>query len=238
MKKMEELTKMQIWEDYYEEEEGFGYLYREEEIKKAVTIDYDNYYLTGLDPKNHNLEELTEKYDKFRKQKEEDGDYDEYETIENLEEFFSDLEVVAEISACTDEEELRNEVVFNWNDSEFEDLGGFDELVYVSYLDGQSNRKKHINDGYNDISITEVIVVADAETCIDVWDGSNYTTGGIGCHEYINKVLEIDDDEVEDMWLVQRSSQWQGSRDTANVMTKKELETYLKDIGRDLEDYL
>ena len=73
---MKNLTKMQIWEDYYEEEEGFGYLYGEEEIKKAVTIDYDNYYLTGLDPKIHNLEELTEKYDEFRKQKEEDGDYE------------------------------------------------------------------------------------------------------------------------------------------------------------------
>lgn len=232
------MKKMQIWEEEYEKEEEYGYLYNEDEIKKAVIIDYDNYYLTGLDPKVYNLEELTKKYSEFRKRKEESDDYDEYETIENLEEFFQELEVDVEIIACTDEEELRNEIVFDWNDSAFEDLGGFDELEYVSYLDGQTNWKKHINDGYSDISITEITIDTDKEICLDKWDGSNWKTGGTGEHEYVNRVLEIDGNEADDMWLVHRSSQWQGVRDTAKIMTRKELETYLKDIGRDLEDYL
>lgn len=232
------MKKMQIWEDYYNNENGFGYLYEEEDIEKAVSIDYDNYYLTNLNPDDFDLNDLTKKYQEFIKQKEEEDFYDKYNIIENLEEFFQELGINTEVFACTDEENLRNEIVFDWNDSTFEDLGSFDELEYVDYLDGQTNWVRHINDGYSDIVTTEITVNTDEEVCIDEWDGNNWQTGGVGEHEYISRVLEIDGSEVDDMWLVHRSSQWQGSRDKAKIMTREGLEVYLKGIGRDLEDYL
>ena len=239
------LEKLQIWTDDWQEYDPsfdhFGCLYSQDDIKKAVDIDHDNYYLTGITNITHDylaedLEELTEKYAEFKARKESSDDdfYDEYNTIENLEEFFAELEIDVDIASCTDEEPSRYEIAFNWNDSSFEELADFDEIEYVSYLDGQTNWQRH---SAHSVNVTELTIDKESFTSMDKWNGHNWQTGGTGLHQCFYEVVEIDGEKVNNMCLVVCTSQWQGERDSAKIMDKNELMEYLQEISRDPEEY-
>lgn len=227
------IIKYQIWEEEWDNrEDGFGYIYTADKIENAVDLSDQSFYKTGLDPREYDAESLNSKLAEFNKK-----DFNIYDTKEMLTEFFISIGIVADITDCADYEELKEEIIYDWNNEEFTNLGNFDEIKYISYLDSGTNFQKHINNSYNTI-ITELTVNTDEEKCLDKWDGRNMVTGGVGLHEYINIITELDGENITDTYLIHRASQWQGERDTAKVMTKDEVIEYLKEIGRDPEDYI
>lgn len=83
-----------------------------------------------------------------------------------------------------------------------------------------------------------VVEITEKSVCLDEWDGRNWQTGGTGLHQYLNKVVTIDGKEVEDTFLLVRTSQWQGSHPTGEILTVDEVRNHLKEIGRDVEKYM
>lgn len=87
--------------------------------------------------------------------------------------------------------------------------------------------------------MTETVVeITDKSVCLDEWDGRNWQTGGTGLHQYVHKVVTIDGEEVEDMFLLVRTSQWQGSHTTAEILGIDEVRNHLETIDRDVEKYM
>lgn len=84
--------------------------------------------------------------------------------------------------------------------------------------------------------VTVTVVMVEDEVCrdLDTWDGNNFNTGGQRFyHEQVYKVLELDDEKVEGMYLVYGYSQWQGTHATARVMTKDELENHIIELNEE-----
>jgi hypothetical protein len=87
--------------------------------------------------------------------------------------------------------------------------------------------------------MTETVVeITEKSVCLDEWDGRNWQTGETGLHEYVHKVGTIDGEEVEDTFLLARTSQWQGIHTTAEILTIEEVREHLKTLDRDVEKYM
>ncbi|TCK01391.1 UNVERIFIED_ORG: hypothetical protein BDK47_11682 [Anoxybacillus amylolyticus] len=87
--------------------------------------------------------------------------------------------------------------------------------------------------------LVEVVVDQERKINLDEWDGRNWSTGGLGKHENVHLVCSVDGREEKDTFLVWRYSQWQGEHDTAILLFSiQELESYLKEIGRDAYKYI
>ncbi len=82
------------------------------------------------------------------------------------------------------------------------------------------------------------IVISDSHVNLDEWDGRNWQTGGIGLHEKVYRVYEVDGEKVADTFMVLYSSQWQGYHNSAEVLHIDELKEHLKEIDRDLDEYI
>lgn len=121
----------------------------------------------------------------------------------------------------------REELSF-WKPSELE------KTKVYEWWDG-SNWERVILEPYMDETVVEI---TEKSVCLDEWDGRNWQTGGMGLHEYVHKVITIDGEEVEDMFLLVNTSQWQGSHPTCEILTVDEVRNHLKEIGRDVEKYM
>jgi len=82
------------------------------------------------------------------------------------------------------------------------------------------------------------IVISDDYVNLDEWDGRNFVTGGVGLHERIYRVYEVDGEKIDNAYMVLYSSQWQGDHDLAEVMDLEKLQEHLKEIDRDLDEYI
>ena len=234
----------QIWKDDYsfydyEDEAKFGMLYNKKDIKEGVNLDGDYFYTTNLTSGDCDHSFLTQQFEEFQElyNDEEDDDIADMDTLELLELFFEFLAIDTEVRPGIDYEEVCDMIIYDVEAMEFANLNEYDAVKYVKYLDSNSNWREHVADGYN-VTISEIIVDSATKKCLDEWDGRNKVTGGVGEHQYIYKVATIDDEEVDDMWMVQKSSQWQGVRDMAAIMKKDELINYLEEIGRDPIEYI
>jgi len=105
-----------------------------------------------------------------------------------------------------------------------------EEKIY-RYWDG-SNWKTVLC--YNETEI----VISDDYVNLDEWDGRNFVTGGVGRHEKVYKVYEVDGEKVDDKFMVLFSSQWQGDHDLAELMDIDELKQHLVEINRDVDEYI
>lgn len=121
----------------------------------------------------------------------------------------------------------REELSF-WKPSELE------KTKVYEWWDG-SNWERVILEAYMDETVVEI---TEKSVCLDEWDGRNWQTRGMGLHEYVHKVITIDGEEVEDMFLLVNTSQWQGSHPTGEILTVDEVRDHLKEIGRDVEKYM
>ncbi|MGG3879621.1 hypothetical protein [Bacillus smithii] len=142
----------------------------------------------------------------------------------------------AEISWAEDFPEIEEKLAFDCYEQKFFLLTDAEPIKVYEWWDG-SNRETLVLD--ENTSETE-LVITESFVDLDEWDGRNHVTGGIGEHERIYKVLEIDGQDVsdKDVFLLNEWSQWQGSHETGEIMDLDEVRQHLKDIGRDVEKYM
>ncbi|MTI95225.1 MAG: ribbon-helix-helix protein, CopG family [Firmicutes bacterium] len=112
-------------------------------------------------------------------------------------------------------------VIYDMETQEWGLLEDLDTAPTVTHWDGSNTRYHNlVEDRWQ-----EVVEVETDAVCIDRWDGSNMTTGGTGNHAHVYKT-------TDGRYVLVLSSQWEGSKDTAAIMTATELRGYLVSIDR------
>jgi hypothetical protein len=219
--------KYQIWEQQNEWEEH-GMLIPAEDITDMVYA--ENYSWYQIDGTTGNVDDLVEKLEAacFAAV---DADED-FELADNddLERFLQDTGIEFDsIDFVPDYAKPEEMLCYDRDNREFFNLASVETYPVYRWWDG-SNWKHEFGDDES-VTVTEV-TVEDESTSLDEWDGNNHTCGGTGLHQCYYKVLEMDGEPVQDTYLLVRWSQWQGSHDTGEIMTKEQLDRHIAELHR------
>lgn len=154
----------------------------------------------------------------------------------DLEEFLFERNISFEkISSVPVYPEKKQQLAFDYKEQLFFNIEDCETVKVYEWWDG-SNFKTEVLEG----EATETIVeITNKFVDLDEWDGQNWTTGGTGLHQYLYKIIAIDDEPVDTPhFLLEYSSQWQGSHHYAEILTLDEVKDHLEALGRDVEEYL
>jgi len=216
-------TNFRIWKN---NDHQLGTLYREREIDKVVDLSGDTYFIVDIAPNKDMIDRLNSQINPEIS----------YIEKEDLEAYLDSIGINADVKSCEDLEISKSVIVYERETNAFYDLTDFDTVDAVQYWDGHNWVWDYKVDDWTEETL--VTVDDDSERCIDEWDGSNFKTGGMGLHEDIYKAIEVDGEDANDMYLLRKTSQWEGEQDTAEVMSREDLIDYLESIDRDPSEYL
>jgi len=214
------MKNFQIWEsDFNQESDRGGMLIPEKEISQM--IDFTNMSVCSIT----NLA-VTEIDNLDEKLKGWNGITDE----EDLREFLTEEGYkFGNIDFLSDSEKPEEIVCFDFTNKNFFDLANCDTYSWYQWSDGSNFKDEWAGEN---TTVTKVSVGDEKYLDLDEWDGSNMCTGGIRFyHETVYKVIELDGEKVDNMYLLCEWSQWQGDHETAKILSKDELESHLEEIG-------
>lgn len=222
------MTKYQIWENDwqcgYDNERG-GMLINTDEINdKLYTGDCNWYKITGITAKD----EMIDKLNNLIKEAQNNEDF-EINSDYDLEEFLKENGIEFDSVDCFgDYTIIEDALCYNMNDNEFFNLNICESETCSTYewWDGSNWKTEYAGE---ETTVTEITVLDEVYKNLDEWDGSNWKTGTNFYHEEVYRVLELDGEPVEDMFLLHEWSQWQGDHSTGRVLTKDELEQHIKE---------
>jgi hypothetical protein len=143
----------------------------------------------------------------------------------------------AEVSSADEFPAIENKLAFDCYEQQFFNLADAESIKVYEWWDGSNFRTFVLDENTTETKL----VITESYVDLDEWDGRNHVTGGIGEHERIYKVLEIDGQDVsdKDVFLLNEWSQWQGSHETGEILEDlDEVEEHLKSIGRDVPKYM
>jgi len=124
---------------------------------------------------------------------------------------------------------------FDTHNQQFDDLLLCDYVSAYDWWNGSNHKTETAHD-----SITVTIIDTEDDPCMDLdeWNhkSNGFCTGGQQFyHEVVYKVINLDGEKVENTYLLRCSSQWQGSHPQGLVLSKDELDVYLKKIGYNVD---
>lgn len=217
------MKKFQIWEntslkDATGDYTCGGLLVPEEEIVQSATLHGGTYYLIpGLS---------LDATDSLTKALAGDSIYDE----SDLREFLTEQGVKFDsIDIASDFETIRSIVCYDTQERYFSDLADFYAEPTYQWWDGSNWKIEYCGD---EITVTEVTVEDDTCQNLDEWDGSNWKTGGTNFyHEDVFRVLELDGEKVENMYLLREYDQYESNHDTARILTADELAKRMTEVS-------
>lgn len=102
----------------------------------------------------------------------------------------------------------------------------FDTFAIYTWWDGSNWKDEARPEPSAEGFFEEVEFDESDEECLDEWDGSNYTNGSTGRHDY---VVRLGDDRN----LMIYRSQWQGEHTEAHIMNDAEYAEYREERGLD-----
>jgi hypothetical protein len=219
------MMKKVLWIASYEE--GTTYLLAPEDIKECYNFGEEPWEVDFTTDKDIDLDWLNEKLAAYK---------EDHDNNEELEEFFASIGIKANVTGTDfygDVENYEDKIIYDPNTNKFA-FGSYWETVMVySYWDGHN-----FKDITNDEMVEYELEVEEDEVNLDEWDGRNMVTGGTGLHQYIQKIIELDGEKVNDKYLLVRWSQWQGSLPSGEIMDLDDVKNHLESIGRDVNEYM
>ena len=212
--------------------EGDGhksFLIHPNEIEEQIYLGDYSFIIDGIDILKIDVEELTEKLNTHTRQYPFLYDHDIEEFLISI--GFEDARVNYYSKYYA---HIENKLVFHEEDNVFYNLAEGNKVVVYRWLDGSNVQTIECTE---DVTITK-LEVSDNYVDLDKWDGRNYTTGGIGEHQNIRKVLKLNGEKKEDTFLISYGSEWQGSHNYGEIKHLDSVIIHLKEIGREVETYL
>lgn len=202
--------------------EGQGnFLISPEDVRKRIFLGDWSLIIEGVDTDSLDVDALNQEFQG---------------SAEELEDFFEskgmdDINIVPSNWYM----EVGETLIYDTNASEFYLAKDGQEVEVYEWWDG-SNKKFVINDGES-ITTHHLILTYDYVS-LDEWNGSDYNTNGVGHHQYVYKVLTLDGEPIRDLYLIVLQSQWQGEQDQGKLLTLDELKEHLKDLERNVDEYM
>ncbi|MHC0036897.1 hypothetical protein [Pseudoneobacillus sp. C159] len=186
--------------------------------------------INGIDVNSINTEKLKKQLEKYG-DSQEDFDKDTYYGIEQFLHHlgYNDLEIRYSKETMPSDDVLMYDM---YNDEFYNLKDGYEVRLY-RWMKGTN-----LEVIYDEVSIETSLIVSEESVCLDVWDGRNYSTGSQFEHEKVYKIFEVDGIKVEDMYLVEHWSQWQGTHTEGIIMSRNDLNNHLKSLDYDVIKYM
>lgn len=212
-----------LWSDGYSDE---AFLIDKEEVEERACVDEQTLIIENIKADIGDLQKRVDEWD------------EKINEAWEMEEFLESIGFAeAEVSWAKEYPEIEETLAFDCWEQDFFYLTDCATIKVYEWWDG-SNWQTLVLD--ENTSETE-IVISEAYVDLDEWDGRNYVTGGMGEHQRIYKVIEMDGENVrdKDIFLLNKWSQWEGSHETGEILEGlDEVKKHLKSIGRDVEEYV
>lgn len=212
-----------LWSDGYSDE---AFLIDKEEIEERACVGDQTLIIENIKADIEDLQKRVDEWDK--------------EIIETweMEEFLESIGFTkADVSWAKEFPEIEKTLAFDCWEQDFFYLTDCATIKAHEWWNG-SNWQTLVLD--ENTSETE-LVITESYVDLDEWDGRNHVTGGMGEHQRIYKVLEMDGENVQDkdIFLLNKWSQWEGSHETGEILEGlDEVKKHLKSIGRDVDEYM
>ncbi|MED0649939.1 hypothetical protein P9246_10735 [Aeribacillus pallidus] len=224
------MKKFRLWRN---DAWGWNYLIAADEVEKVVLLgDWSIAIgIDGINTDSLDLSKLNEEFDAYFTETDE-------AVVDALESFFRDklgVEVSPEYTEYygdTDSDRL----IYDTENRNFYFVkkDGYVVEIY-RFWDGGDWKTVELDECWTDTHI-----VADSDYInLDEWNGHDWVTGGIGLHERVYRIIELDGEKPsEPTFLLEKWSQWQGDHPKGEIMTTSEVADHLKELGRDVDEYL
>lgn len=221
-----------IWEDG---RGGQSILLNKEEIEKvvevgesALIIEIDGVDLSVDSYFDNNLTEKLHAYIDKLEDEEKDYETDDPDFIKVFLQSigFSNVDISFPDSFFIDSE--KEKLVFDPQEKNFYviDKGEWTTKIF-SWWDGHNHRTISLDDFMN--NETE-LVITKKFVDLDIWDGRNFSTGGHGLHQRVYKIIKIDGNEVDDHFLLEKWSQYQGDLPEGIILTADDLKEHIEKL--------
>lgn len=236
--------KYEIWKKenrYVEKENGMilHLLIPSDEIEEAVYFSETCFLISGTDV-NRLVEDVENETVLDGENTLGDLYYDRSYSVayldeDELQEFFQKHDYNVEVRLLSEWESVKEDgFLFFPQDFSFCKMSELETNKIYEYWDG-SNWRILCLESYE---TAEEVVVSEDEVCLDRWDGSNFYTESKFSHQYVSKVLEIDGEKADDLYLLIEISDCQADIPVATILDKEDLKEYLKSINREMNDYI
>ena len=120
-------------------------------------------------------------------------------------------------------------VCFDFHNKSFDNLSLCETYPWYQWHDGSNYKEEWAGEN---ATVTKVSVEDEKYLNLDEYDGNDWCTGGVKFyHETVYRVVALDGNKVDNMYMLCQWSQWQGDHETAKIMTQDELDAHLEEIG-------
>ncbi|MFD1705249.1 hypothetical protein ACFSCZ_00605 [Siminovitchia sediminis] len=234
--------KMEIWK-VDKGEVDVQYLIDPKEVVEKIEIGGSSLVIDGISDLSYGEElDLSNQLERFKNEMEEKEEYFNADEPEDLKKFlevcgYENIEVDYADDYLDFVHENENRLVYDGMNKVFFSLTDFEPCEVYEWWNG-SNYETLKHAYYDEGVIKTEIEITEDSVDLGEWDGRNWTTGGLGHHQNVYKVKSVDGEKVEDQYLLEESSQWQGDHTLGQVMSEYELINHLQELGRDVEEYM
>lgn len=223
------MKKFRLWRN---DALGWNYLTAANDVEKVVLLgDWSIAIgIDGINTDSLDLSKLSEAFYAYFIETDET-------VVDALESFFRDklgAEVSADYTEYYGDVESSRLIYDVENRSFYVESDGYVVEIY-RFWDGSNWRTVELGEDWTDTRI-----VADSDYVnLDEWNGHDWVTGSIGRHQRIYRIVELDGEKPsEPMFLLEETSQWQSEEPGGYIMTLSEVVEHLKELGRDVDEYM
>lgn len=220
------MKHLKIWSD-----DERKLLFPASEITEVVELGDQNVF--KIENVEYSDDVLNKLQTAFESYVEENEDF-EPSSIVDFTDFVRTLYPTIDVTYIEEGQEVENVIAFEEYNNTFSNLSDFITTTMYQWWDGSNWKNEYLSENVVEYDL----VVSDDSVSLDEWDGNNSTTGGRFDHQKVFKVIELDGKQVENTYLVELWSQYQGEHSQGEIMTESELISHLESLNRDIEEYL